>query len=329
MRRREFVSLLGGAAAAWPLAARAQGERMRRIGVLIGGAGENDPETRRRLQALTQGLRELGWVEGRNIRFEHRYGGGDIERMRLHAREIVQAAPEVIVVQSNASMTALSQVNRTIPTVIAMAGDPVGAGLAESLARPGGNLTGFTTFEAEIGGKWLQILKEIAPAVKRALVLFDLNTSSNVRYLGTAQAAAAALGMTVSAAAIHDPSEIERTVDAFAQEPNGGLVVLPSAFVATHRERVIALAARHHLPAVYGFRFFAASGGLVSYGVDTADLFRRAASYVDRILKGAKPADLPLQQPVKYELIVNLRTAEAIGLAIPESFLLRADEVIE
>jgi len=331
IQRRSFLALLGGAAAssAWPLPLAAQQtERMRRLAVMMGGA-ENDPEIRRRVEALVQGLQKLGWAEGRNIRFDYRFGGGDNARMLLQAREIVESAPDAIVVQSVPFLLALRQVDRTIPTVAAQVGDLVNSGFVTSLARPGGNLTGFTTFEPEIGGKWLQILKEISPGVTRALVLFDPTSSSNTAYVRTAQAAAASVGMTVIAGGIHAPGEIEPTIDAFAAEPNGGLIVLPSPLSATHRERIIALAARNRLPAVYPFRFFVESGGLASYGVDNIDLFRRTASYVDRIFKGAKPADLPVQQPTRYELIVNLKAAKAIGLTIPEAFLVRADEVIE
>jgi putative ABC transport system substrate-binding protein len=330
MKRRSFIALLGGAAAsAWPRAASAQKtERIWRLAVMMGGA-ENDPEIRRRVEALVQGLRELGWAEGRNIRFDYRFGGGDNARMLLQAREIVESVPDAIVVQSTPFLTALRQVDRTIPTVAAQAGDLVNSGFVTSLARPGGNLTGFTTFEPEIGGKWLQILKEIAPGVTRALVLFDPTSASNIAYARTAQAAASSVGVAVIAGGIHAPGEIEPAIDAFAAEPNGGLLVLPSPLSATHRERIIALAARNRLPAVYAFRFFVESGGLASYGVDNIDMFRRAAAYVDRIFKGAKPADLPVQQPTRYELIVNLKAAKAIGLTIPESFLIRADEVIE
>ena len=329
LKRREFITLLGGAAAAWPLAARAQQpDRIRRIGVLIGTA-EHDPENKRRLAALVRGLRELGWAEGRELHIDHRYGAGDAERMRRHAEEIVALAPDVIVVQSSPFMAALWEVSRTIPTVLAQAGDPVSAGYAKSLSHPGGNVTGFMTFELEIGGKWLQILKEVAPALTRALVLFDPRSLSNVAYWRSAEAVSAAVGMTVVAGTVHDPVGIERAIGAFAGERGGGLIVLPSPVIAANRERAIALAAQHRLPAVYAFRFFVESGGLLSYGVDTADLFRRAASYVDRILRGAKPAELPVQQPTKFELIINLKTAKALGLEIPPTLLVRADEVIE
>jgi putative ABC transport system substrate-binding protein len=249
--------------------------------------------------------------------------------MRRYAEEIVALAPHVIVVQSTPFLAALWQVNRTIPTVFAQAGDPVNAGYAKSLSHPGGNVTGFMTFELAIGGKWLQILKEVAPALNRALVLFDPRSPSRVAYWRSAHAASATLGMTVVAGAVHDPVGIDRAIGAFASERGGGLIVLPSPVIGANQERVIMLAAQHRLPAVYAFRFFAESGGLLSYGVDADDLFRRAASYVDRILKGAKPADLPVQAPTKYQLVINLSTAKALGLEIPPTLLARADEVIE
>jgi putative ABC transport system substrate-binding protein len=327
--RRKFIVALGGAAVAWPLAARSQQqERMRRVGVLIGTA-ESDPESKRRVEALQQGLLEAGWIEGRNIRFEYRFSGGDPERMRRFALEVVSLAPDVIVVHSNDFLSALRQTGSVIPTVFAQVGDPVGSGFVESLAHPGGNLTGFTTFESDIGGKWLQTLKETAPEITRALVLLDANISANLAFSRSAEKAATTNGITVIAGAIRDPSEFEHVIPALADEPHGGLVVLPSPMIAVNREQIIALAAKYRLPAVYPFRFFALSGGLVSYGVDTADLYRRAASYVDRILKGVKPGDLPVQAPTKYELVINLKTAKALGLTIPPSPLAIADQVIE
>lgn len=327
--RRDFIVALGGAVVAWPLATRAQqSERMRRVGVLIGTA-ENDPETKRRVEALRRGLSEAGWAEGKNIYFEYRFSGGDPERMRRFALEIVGIAPDVIVVHSNDFLAALRQTNTVIPTVFAQVGDPVGSGFVESLSHPGGNLTGFTTFESDIGGKWLQTLKEIAPWVTRVLVLLDANIAANLAYLSAAQMAAKSVGMTLIAGTIQNASQIDPIIETFADQPNGGLVVLPSPMTGANREHIIGFAAKYRLPAIYAFRFFAISGGLVSYGVDTADLYRRAASYVDRILKGAKPADLPVQQPTKYELVINKMTAKAIGLDVPLSILTRADEVIE
>jgi putative tryptophan/tyrosine transport system substrate-binding protein len=329
-RRREFLVMLGGASVAWPLAARAQQqERMRRVGVLLGTA-ENDPETKRRVEALQQGLLEAGWIEGKNIRFEYRFsGGGDPGRMQRFALEVVSVAPDVIVVHSNDFLAALRQTGSIIPTVFAQVGDPVGSGFVESLAHPGGNLTGFTTFESDIGGKWLQTLKEIAPWTTQALVLLDPNIAANLTYLSAAEAAATKVGMRVTAGEIREASQFEPVIAAFASRPHGGLVVLPSPMTGANRETIIAIAAKYHLPAIYAFRFFAVSGGLSSYGVDTADLYRRAASYVDRILKGTKPADLPIQQPTKYELAINQKTAKTLGLEVPAEMLVRADEVIE
>jgi putative ABC transport system substrate-binding protein len=332
MRRREVMALFGGAGAAAllrPVAARAQQSgSMRRIGVLIGTA-ESDPESKRRVDALVGGLHDAGWIVGRNIRLDYRFSSGDPESMRRYAMEIVDLKPDVIVVHSNDFLAALLQAARPIPTVFAQVGDPVGSGFVESLAHPGGNLTGFTTFESEIGGKWLQTLKEFAPDMTRALVLFDAKIAANRAYFHAAETAAAALGMTVTAAALQDSSEFENAIGSFGEGPTGGLVVLPSPLTGVNREQIIALAAKHRMPAIYAFRFFAASGGLLSYGVDTGDLYRRAASYVDRILKGAKPAELPVQEPTKFDLVINLKTAKALGLDIPSALLTRADEVIE
>jgi putative tryptophan/tyrosine transport system substrate-binding protein len=329
MKRRQFIALLGGAGAAWPFTARAQQhERMRRVGVLIGTA-ENDPESKRRVEALQRGLLEAGWIEGSNIHFEYRFAGADPERMRQFALEVVGIAPDVIVVHSNDFLSALRQATNTIPTVFAQVGDPVSSGFVDSLAHPGGNLTGFTSFESDIGGKWLQTLKEAAPEITRALVLLDPNISANLAFLRSAEKAVTTNGITVIAGAIRESSEFEHVIAALAGESHGGLVVLPSPMIAVNRKQIIAFAAKYRLPAIYPFRFFAHSGGLMSYGVDTADLYWRAASYVDRILKGMKPADLPVQAPTKYELVINLKTANALGLTIPGILLARADEVIE
>jgi putative tryptophan/tyrosine transport system substrate-binding protein len=331
MRRREFIALLGGGASiAWPLAARTQQpERMRRIGVLI-GAGENEPESKRRVATLGQGLRELGWIDGRNVHFDYRFSGGDIERMRAYAAEVVDLAPDVIVVHSNPFLAALRQVNRIIPAVFAQIADPVGSGFVDSLARPGGNLTGFTNFEAEIGGKWLETLKQIAPKVSRAAVLLHPETAANVAFLRAAESVSSSLGVTVAGAGVHGAAEIERVITAFAGEPNGGLIVIPHVVTGVHRDLIAQLAARYGLPAVWPFRFFIdTNGGLMSYGIDVFDLFRRAAVYVDRILRGTKPSDLPVQNPTKYELVINLKTARALNLTVPPTLLARADEVIE
>jgi len=330
MRRREFILALGGAAAAWPHGVIAQlADRMRRIGVLIAFA-ENDPQGQAIIAALRRGLQELGWTEGRNIRIEYRFAGGNIERMRVYAAELVDLAPEVILVHSNPFLAALRQTNRVIPTVFAQVADPVGSGFVESMARPGGNITGFSNYESEIGGKWLDALKEIAPRVTRAAVLLHPETTANVAYLRAAEAAARSSGVTVTAAGVYDAAEIERAVTAFAAEPNGGLIVLPHPVTSVNRDLIAALAARHRLPAVWPFRFFiATNGGLVSYGIDVTDLFRRATVYVDRILRGARPGELPVQLPTKFELVINLKTAKALGLEVPGTLLARADEVIE
>jgi putative ABC transport system substrate-binding protein len=328
MQRRDFLGVLGGAAA-WPLAAQAlQQERMRRVGVLIGTA-ENDPETKRRVEALERGLLEAGWIEGKNIRFEYRFSGGDPGRMTRFALEVVDVAPDVIVVHSNDFLAALRLTGSIIPTVFVQVGDPVGSGFVESLAHPSGNLTGFTTFESDIGGKWLQTLGEIAPWITQALVLLDPNIVANLAYLSAAEMAVTKVGMRVIPREIRDASQFEPVIAAFASQPHGGLVVLPSPMTGANREMIIAVAAKYRLPAIYAFRFFTISGGLISYGVDTADLYRRAASYIDRILKGEKPGELPVQAPIKYELAINLKTAKTLGLDVPPSLLARADEVIE
>ena len=329
MRRREFITLLGGGVAAWPLAARAQQpERMRRIGVLF-PISQTDPETKRRIEVLVQKLRELGWAEGRDVRFDYRFSP-EVERMGVYAAEIVELRPDVIVVNSNPFLAALRQVNRTIPTVFVQVADPVGSGFVDSLARPGGNLTGFSNFEAEIGGKWLELLKEIAPRVTRALVLLNQETAANVALLRAAEAAAPSLQINVTAAGVHNTGEIEQAIVTFAQEPNGGLIVIPHVVMAPAVDRIAALAARHRLPCIFPFRFWMAmNGGLMSYGIDAVDLFRRGGAYVDRILRGAKPSDLPVQNPTKFELVINLKTAKALDLAVPPTLLATAEELIE
>ena len=298
-------------------------------GVLIAFA-ENDPQGQAIIAALRRRLQELGWTEGRNVRIEYRFAGGNIERMRVYAAELVDLAPDVILVHSNPFLAALRQTNRVIPTVFAQVADPVGSGFVESMARPGGNITGFSNYESEIGGKWLDALKEIAPRVTRAAVLLHPETTANVAYLRAAEAAARSSGVTVTAAGVYDAAEIERAVTAFAAEPNGGLIVLPHPVTSVNRDLIAALAARHRLPAVWPFRFFiATNGGLVSYGIDVTDLFRRATVYVDRILRGTRPGELPVQLPTKFELVINLKTAKALGLEVPGTLLARADEVIE
>jgi putative tryptophan/tyrosine transport system substrate-binding protein len=330
MTRREFMTLLGGGSAvAWPLIARAQqAERVRRIGVLMNLAAD-DPESSARLTAFVQGLQELGWTDGRNVRIDTRWGAGDADRIRKYAAELVALTPDVILATSSPAMAALQQVTRTVPIVFAQVADPVGAGFIASLARPGGNATGFTVFEYGISAKWLELLKEIAPRVTRAAVLRDPANPFEIGQLGAIQSMAPSVGVELSPINVGDAGEIESAVTTFAREPNRGLIVVASPMAIVHRERIITLAARHSLPAVYPFRPFVAGGGLISYGPDTIAPYRRAAGYVDRILRGEKPADLPVQAPTKYELVVNLKTAKAFGLEVPSSVLARADEVIE
>ena len=328
MRRRKFITLLGIVSVAWPILALAQQERVRRVGVLIGTTA-NDPETKRRVEALRLGLREKGWVENTNLQFDFRFSGSNPDRMEQYAKEVTDLRPDVIVVHSNDFLAALIRTGSLVPTVFAQVGDPVGSGFVDSLSHPGGHLTGFTTFEPEIGGKWLQTLKEIAPHIQRCLILFDPNIAANSEYLDAAQNAASAIGIAATPAPIHDASELRNTIASFAAGSPGGLIVMPSPLTGVNRKRIIESAAEHRLPAIYAFRFFAMSGGLISYGADTADLYRRAAAYVARILKGEKPADLPVQQPTKFELVINLKAAKALGLTIPPSVLARADEVIE
>ena len=328
VRRREFITLLGRAAAAWPLAARAQqGERMRRIGVLL-STGEGNPQRQAQLAALVQRLTELGWADGRNARLDVRWTAGSVDAARKYAAELVALAPDIIVTDTSFDVAAVQQATRTVPIVFGGVIDPVGAGLVDSLARPGGNTTGFTAFEYAIGAKWLELLKEVAPHVTRAAVLRDATIAAGIGQFAAIQATAP-FGIELRAVGVRDRGEIERAITAFARSSNGGLIVTGSPLTLVHRDLIITLAARHRLPAVYPFRYFATSGGLISYGPDTVDPFRRAAGYVDRILKGEKPADLPVQAPTKYELVVNLKTAKALGLEIPSSVLARADEVIE
>jgi len=329
IKRREFITLLGGAAVAWPLVARGQSttERVRRIGVLMSTTAD-DPEGQARIAALHQGLQEWGWTLGRNARIDVRWGAFDAVSSRHYATKLVALAPEVIVASASAAMGAPQQM-RTVPIVFVSVIDPVGAGFVESLARPGGNVTGFTNFEYSLSGKWLELLKEIAPSVTRAAVLREAVIASGVGQYAIIQAVAPSLGIELRPIDLGDPGEIERRVVAFAREPNGGLIIVGAPSGAVHRDLIITLAARHRLPAVYPYPYFAHSGGLVSYGPDVVSEFRRAAGYVDRILKGAKPADLPVQHPTKYELTINLKTAKTLGLEVPPSLLARADEVIE
>jgi putative tryptophan/tyrosine transport system substrate-binding protein len=328
VKRREFITLIGGAGAAWPLAARAQQpERTRRIGVLMNVAVDEDQQAN--IAALRQVLQQLGWIEGRNLRIDIRWGEGRPAEIRRYAAELAAAAPDVLFVTGTAGMAPMLQTTRTIPIVFVQVADPVGAGYVDSLARPGGNVTGFLQFEYSLSGKWLELLKEIAPRVTRAAVLRDADVSSGIGQFAVIQAMAPALGLDVSAVNIRDAGEIERAIGAFARPPNGGLILTAAPLATVHRDLIVALAARHRLPAVFFRRYFVERGGLISYGYDARDQFRRAAGYFDRILKGEKPADLPVQAPTKYELVINLKTAKALGFDLPASVLARADEVIE
>jgi putative tryptophan/tyrosine transport system substrate-binding protein len=330
MRRREFITLLGGTAAAWPLAARAQQPAipLRRIGVFLNLAAD-DPEGQARLTAFVQGLQQFGWTDGRNVRIVTRWGAGDVDRIRRNARELIALAPDVILATTSQTVAALQQATRTVPIVFASVVDPVGGGFVDSLAQPGGNTTGFTLFEYGLSGKWPELLKQIAPSVTRAAVLRDATLTTSVGQFAVIQAVAPSLGLEVSPVGVRDAGEIERAVTVFGRGSNGGLIVTGGPLTVVHRDLIVTLAARHRLAAVYPFRYFATSGGLISYGPDSIDPYRRAAGYVDRILKGEKPADLPVQAPTKYELVINLKTAKALGLEIPPTLLARADEVIE
>jgi len=329
MRRREFIAMLGGAAAAWPMGARAQrGERMRQIGVLM-PAASTDSEYQARMAAFVQELQQLGWMDGRNARIDSRWGGGDADLIHKYAAELVALRPEVIMAVSSTAVASLLQATRTIPIVFAAVADPVGGGYVESLAKPGGNVTGFTALEYAIATKWLELLKEIAPSVTRVAVLRDTAIAGGPGQFGAIQGVAPSLGVELSPIDVRDAGEIERRVAAFARRSNGGLIVTGSPLAGVHRERIITLAAGHKLPAIYYERFFVADGGLISYGANFLDQCRRAAGYVDRILKGEKPSDLPVQAPTKYEMVINLKTAKALGLTIPETLLATADEVIQ
>jgi putative ABC transport system substrate-binding protein len=327
MNRRETIALLGGAAAAWPLAAHTQSGPMRRIGVLNPFA-ENDPE-HTNVAAFRQALEKLGWTNGGNVQIDYRWGGADPARIRAQAIEIVALKPDVILVSTALALQPLLQETRSIPMVVTRIVDPVGAGFLTSLARPGGNLTGFTVAEFSLLGKLVEVLKEIAPQVTRVAVLLHPDQAPQTRMLQAVEAAAKSIGVQVTAAGARDPAAVERAVNEFAREPGGGLIVFPNPVTEGNRKLIIAIAAQHRLPAAYGFRHFVADGGLISYGTDLADQYQRAASYVDRILRGENPADLPVQQPTKFELVLNLKTAKALGLDVPPTLLGRADEVIE
>jgi putative ABC transport system substrate-binding protein len=329
MRRREFVTLLIGATAAWPLAARAQQpDRMRRVGALMNTAADS-ADGQARFAAFVHGLQQLGWTDGRNARLDVRWAAGDPERIRRYAAELVALAPDVILATGGTNLGPLRQVSRTVPTVFTGVSDPVGAGFVDSLARPGGNATGFIAFEWNISGKWLELLKEIAPGVTRAVVLRDTELGPGASQFAVIQAVAPSLRVEVNPVNVGGAAEIERAVAAFARAPNGGLIATGGGRMRSHRDLIVKLAARHKLPAVYYDRVYVDSGGLISYGPDFVDQFRRAAGYVDRVLKGEKPADLPVQAPTKYELVINLQTAKTIGLTVPPTLIARADEVIE
>ena len=327
MKRREFIKLLGGSTL-WPLAAHAQQpDRMRRIAVLMTVA-EDNPDGKPRLEVFVQGLQELGWTDGRNIRIDYRWSAGDAERTRKYAAELVSLAPDVILAGNTSTVGPLQQATHTIPIVFAGVVDPVGAGFIESLARPGGHTTGFTQFEYGLSGKWLELLKEVAPSLTRVAVLRGVTIAETGEFAAI-QTVAPSLGVEVSPLGTRDAGEIERGISDFARPPNGGLIVAAGASAIVHRELITRLAAQHRLPAIYPYRSFVTAGGLVCYGPDRVDPFRRAAAYVDRILKGEKASDLPVQAPNKYELVINLKAAKSIGLTIPPSVLARADEVIE
>jgi putative ABC transport system substrate-binding protein len=329
MRRREFITLLGGAAVSWPIVARAQErERVRRIGILMPLAAD-DREAPTRIAAFHQGLESLGWIVGRNMRIEYRWGAGDPDRIRKSVAELVELAPDVILAGGSATLAPLLQATRTMPVVFVHVPDPVGAGFVDSLGRPGGNATGFAIFEYGISGKWLELLKQIAPAVTQVGVIRDPAISAGIGQWGAIQAMAPSVGVEVIPVNVRDAPEIERAITAFARSSNGGLLVTGSGLAVVHQHLLVTLAARHRLPAVYPLRAFVTGGGLISYAADSLDPHRRAANYVDRILKGEKPADLPVLQPTKFELVINLKTAKALGLDIPATLLVLADEVIE
>ena len=330
MRRREFITLVGGAAAAWPLAARAQRDAPVRRIVFLHGIAENDPEAKARVVAFQQGLEALGWVENRNIQIVHRFSGGDFAQMQAYTAALVVSSPDLIVASSSPVIAALKQATTTIPIVFSVVNDPLGQGFIANQARPGGNITGFTFVEFPMIGKWLELLKEIAPSIKRITLLFNPQTAAYYPlFLREFGASAASLAAQLSATPVRDGAEIEAAAEALAREPAGGLIAAPDPFLNAHRALVMAVSERHRLPAIFGFRRYVSEGALMSYGPDAVDIVRRSASYVDRILKGEKPADLPVQAPTKYELAINLKTAKALGLTVPPTLLARADEVIE
>jgi putative ABC transport system substrate-binding protein len=327
--RRQLITLLGGAAVAWPLAARAQQRRMRRIGVLMSTA-ETDPESPPRIAAFQRGLATVGWIAGQNVRIDYRWAAGEPAQMQVLARELVNLQPDVILAHTTPSTAALMRETRTIPIVFVVVGDPVGSGFVASIPRPGGNITGFTNIESSLGGKWIQLLKEIAPRVTRVSLLFNPETAPFAAfYVHPIEAAAPSFAVEPIAKPIRTDTEIEAAITDVGRESTGGLIVLPDTFTTVHRKAIISAAARNNVPTIYPFRYMASDGGLIAYGVDVVDLFQRAAPYVDRILRGANPADLPVQAPTKFELVINLETAKALGLQAPPTLLALADEVIE
>jgi putative ABC transport system substrate-binding protein len=332
MRRREFITLLGGAAAgAWPLVARAQQpERVRRIGVLMVDA-ESDPEGQSYAKAIREGLKQLGWIEGSNVKLDYRWAAGDARLIRTFAKELVELKPEVILARSTPATAALKDETRTIPIVFTVVSDPIGSGFVTNLAHPGGNITGFTNFESSISGKWLGLLKEIAPRITQVGAMYNPETAPYAPYyVRTFEVAAKSFSVEPISVVVHNDADIERAIAGLARESNGGLIILPDAFTtSSHRTQIIEQAARHHVPAVYPYGFIAVEGGLMSYGIDVPDLYQRAASYIDRIFHGTKPSDLPVQQPTKFELVINLKTAKSLGITVPATLLTRADEVIE
>jgi putative ABC transport system substrate-binding protein len=330
MRRREFITLLGGGAAAWPLSTSAQpAGKVIRVGVLMGYA-ESDAEAVAWIAAFLHGLKQRGWIEGRNVQFDYRWGGGNVERMQSYSAELVELNPDLVLVGSTPALAALWRQTRTIPIVFVNVADPVGQGFVSSLAHPGGNITGFTSLEFSMGAKWVEMLKEISPSLARLILLYNPETAPYfTSFLPSIGAAASSLSVTTLPSPIHSASEIEPAIKAVANQSRSGLIVVPSAFATIHRLIIIAQAAQLRLPAVYGFGYYAASGGLIAYGIDVLDMYRRAAAYVDRILKGEKAADLPVQAPNKFQLVINLKTARALGLEVPPMLLARADEVIE
>jgi putative tryptophan/tyrosine transport system substrate-binding protein len=328
MRRREFIIAIGGVAATWPAVAWAQADRVRTMGMLL-SQREGDREAVDRIAALREGLQKLGWIEGRNLRIELRYASGSADRMRALAAELAQSRPDVLFASATSSLAALSRVPATIPIVFAQVTDPVGAGFVASLARPGGHITGFTQHEFSIGVKWVELLKELAPRTSHAALIYDAQNPATTGYRSAIKASVASLRVALSEHPVRDATEIERAIAAIAARPSSGLVILPGPAPSVHRDLIVTLASKHRLPAVYPFRYWAMAGGLAFYGIDNIELHRQAASYVDRILKGEKPGDLPIQNATKFELVINLKTARTLGLNVPPTLIARADEVIE